>query len=204
MATVLLYLATSRKHAGDVQAARTFVEEALGLSQALGDVWTRGACLAQRASIAFEAGELDTAIVHARAAVEACRQESNLRSQFVALQWLAGFVLLDGQSEPGHARAHEAFELSRTLGNVNLPDSLDQLALIAALRSDTSRAARLAGYADAYADRYGISRYGIALAIRSKLLERLYTEVTCDECQALMAEGAAWSEQEAIAAAHAV
>jgi predicted ATPase/class 3 adenylate cyclase len=204
LANVLLYMATSRKHAGDVQGASTFVEEALGLSEALGDVWTSCACLAQRASIAFEAGELDTAIVHAGAAVETCHREGNLRSQFVALQWLAGFLLLDGRSDPGYLWAQEAFELSRTLGNVNLPDSLDQLALIAALRSDATRAARLAGYADAYAERYEITRYGIALAIRCKLLERLYADVTREECQALMAEGAAWSEQEAVAVAQAV
>ena len=64
-----------------------------------------------------------------------------------------------------------------------------------------ARAARLAGYADAYAGRHGVSRYGIALAIRSKLLERLHTDMNCAECQALMEEGAARSEQEAIATA---
>ncbi len=70
--------------------------------------------------------------------------------------------------------------------------------------SDPDRAARLAGYADAYAERHGISRYGIALAIRAKLLQRLGGGSTAEGCEILMAEGAAWSECEAVRAVQAI
>ena len=41
-------------------------------------------------------------------------------------------------------RALEAFELARTMGNVNFPDAIDQLALVAAERSDIKTTTRLA------------------------------------------------------------
>ena len=200
LANVLLYMAISCKHAGDEVAARTFAEEALSLAQALGDAYAQDACEAQLASIAFEGGNMAEAITRAAEAVETCRRHGNLRSEFVALQWLAGFLLLDEQPEVGSAKAQEAFELARALGNVNFPDSIDQLALVAASRSDLDRAARLAGYADAYAERHGISRYGIALAIRAKLLKRLGGGPIFKGCEILMAEGAAWSECQAVRA----
>jgi len=159
LAGVLLYMATSCKHAGDVVAARAFAEEAWSLAEALGDVWSHDACEAQLASIAFEGGKMAEAITRAAEAVETCRRHGNLRSQFVALQWLAGFLLVDDQFEAGNTKAQEAFELARALGNLNFPDSIDQFALIAASCSDPDRAARLAGYADAYAERHGISQW---------------------------------------------
>ena len=64
-------------------------------------------------------------------------------------------------------------------------------------------AARLAGFAAGYADRHQLSRYEIAVAIRGRLVERLNSAMSPDECQAAMAAGAAWSEQEAIAVAQA-
>ncbi len=44
LAGVLLYMATSCKHAGDVAAARAFAEEARSLTEALSDVWSHDAC----------------------------------------------------------------------------------------------------------------------------------------------------------------
>jgi hypothetical protein len=39
---------------------------------------------------------------------------------------------------------------------------------------------------------------------RSRLVERLYSTMSPEECKAAMAAGAAWSEQEAFAVAQAV
>ena len=99
--------------------------------------------------------------------------------------------------------ALRAFELSRALGNVGLQGSIDDLALVLAVHGETDTAARLAGFADGYVDQHQLGRSSIAIAIRSRLGERLHSVMSPDECQTAMAAGAAWSEQEAVAAAEA-
>ena len=190
--------------AGDLKAARALVEEALALSKALGDVRMHDACEAQLAAIEFAAGQMAEAIDRARRAVETSRRHGTLAAEFMALHWLAGLLILDDQIEPGRAAALRAFELSRALGNVGLPGSIDQLALVLAVHGETDTAARLAGFADGYADQHQLGRSDIAIAIRSRLVERLHCAMSPDECQTAMAAGAAWSEQEAVAAAQAV
>jgi hypothetical protein len=125
-------------------------------------------------------------------------------AEFSALHWLAGFLILDDQIKPGRAAALRALELSRALGNARLPSSIYQLALIIAVRGESDTAARLAGFADSYAGQHRLGRVTIARAIRSRLIQRLHSAMSPEKCQAAMAAGAAWSEQEALAAAEAV
>jgi hypothetical protein len=82
-------------------------------------------------------------------------------------------------------------------------DSVDQLALVAAIQGDMVLAARLCGFADAYVCRYTISRYRISLAVQERLMRRV--EALLPDCRgALMAEGAVWSEDELSAAARSI
>ena len=144
------------------------------------------------------------AIDRARRAVEACCRHGLVTIEFVALHALSGLLILDDQIVAGRAAALRAFELSRALGNVGLAGSIYQLALVLAVHGETDTAARLAGFAAGYADQHQLSRYEITIAIRGRLVERLHCAMSPDECQTAMAAGAAWSEQEAIAAALAV
>src|SRR5271166_5682948 len=203
LAQALLAAGGSRGHARDFKAARALVEEALALSKALGDIRLQDGCEAQLAVYAFIAGQMAEAIDRARQAAAASCRHGTLTAEFIALHWLAAFLILDDQIEPGRAAAFRAFELSRALGNVGLPDSIDQLALVRAVHGETDIAARLAGFADGYADRHQLSRQGIATAIRRRLVQRLNCAMSPEECQTAMAAGAAWSEQEAVAVAQA-
>jgi predicted ATPase/DNA-binding winged helix-turn-helix (wHTH) protein len=203
LALLLLSMATSHKHAGEVDIARSCALEGLAMSAKLEDIQTRDMCFVQLASIAFEAGDLGEAIDLARESLERCRRSPFMRNHFVAVQWLAGFLLLNGDLDAGRTAALEAFALSRALGNVNLLDSVDQLALIAAAQADEKQAARLCGYADAYANRYGISRYRISLAMRDRLLQRL-SVLTCIDRSILMEQGANWSEEQLLSAVHTI
>jgi predicted ATPase/class 3 adenylate cyclase len=205
LASTLLAAGGSRKDAGDLQAARTFVEEALALSEskAFGDVRRHDYCEVCLAMIAFAAGEVAEAIDRAWRAVEATGLHGTLGAEFVALHSLAAFLILDDQIAPGRAAALRAFELSRALGNVDLPHSIDQLALVLAAHGKADTAARLAGFADSYADQHQLLRDGIGIAIRSRLVERLRSAMGPEECQTAMAAGAAWSDQEAVAVAEA-
>jgi hypothetical protein len=194
----------NRKNARDLEAARALVEEALALAASLGDVLLHNFCQAQLASIAFAAGQMVEAIDRARRAAEACRRHGTLRAEFMALHSLAGFLILDGQIAHGRTAALRALELSRALGNMDLPGSIEKLALVLAVHGETDTAARLAGFADGYADRHQLSRYSrVGRAIRSRLVERLHGVMSPEGSQAAMAAGAGWSEQEAVAAAEA-
>ena len=173
MALLLLSQATAHKHAGEVALARSYALEGQAVAAKLGDVQTRDMCGIQLASIAFEADEFAEAIAIARESLEKCRRAPFMRNHFVAAQWLAGFLLLNADIEGGRAAALEAFPLSRALGNINLMDSVDQLALVGASQGDTALAARLCGFADAYGRRYAISRYRISLAVQERLMQRL-------------------------------
>jgi hypothetical protein len=144
------------------------------------------------------------AIDQARRAVDASHRHGTLTIEFLALHSLAGFLNLDDQIDAGRAAALRALELSCAFGNLGLAGSIRQLALVLATHGNTDTAARLAGFADGYADQHPLGGPDIALAIRSRLVERLHAVMTPEECQAAMAAGAAWSEQEAIAVAQAV
>ena len=199
----LLYGGCCREDAGDLEAARVLVEEGLALSKALGDVRGHDNCEAQLAAIAFAANRMAEAISRASRALEASRQHGTLATEFLAQHYLAAFLILDDQIEPGRTAALGAFELSRALGNVDFPRAIDQLALVLAVRGETDTAARLAGFADAYADRHQLTPYVTAIAIRSRLVAHLHSAMSLDDCQTAMAVGAAWSEHEAVAAAEA-
>jgi tetratricopeptide (TPR) repeat protein len=203
LAAALLSAGHVHKDAGDLQAARAFIEEALALSNALGDIRVHVACETQLAVIEFAAGQMAEAIGRARRAVGTSCRRGTLATEFTALLFLAAFLILDDQIEPGRAAALRAFELSRALGNVGLPGSIDQLALVLAVHGATDTAARLAGFADAYAQQHQLGRSKLAIAIRSRLVEHLHCAMSPEECQAAMIAGAAWSEQEAIAVAEA-
>jgi tetratricopeptide (TPR) repeat protein len=203
LAYALLVAGGARRSGGDLKAARALLEEALSLSKALGDVRVEDASKVHLAIIAFAAGQMAEAINRARRAVEASRWHGTLAAEFMALHWLAAFLILDDQIEPGRAAALRAFELARALG-VDLPTFIYPLALVLAALGQTDTAARLAGFADGCVEHRQLGRHGITAAIRSRLVERLHRAMSPDECQTAIAAGAAWSEQEAIAVAQAV
>jgi predicted ATPase len=201
LAIALLATGAIRMDAGDLHVARALIEEALALFKALGDVRMHDTCEAQLATIAFEAGDIVEAIARAKRAAEVSSRHGTLQAEFLALFFLAGLLILDDQIELGRDAALKAFELSRALGNADLPGSIEQLALVLAVRGETDLAARLAGFADHYADQHQLNRFEIAGAIRTRLVERLHSAMSPDECQTAMAAGAAWTEEKAIAAA---
>jgi len=201
LANALLFAGASRAHAGDLEAARILVEEALALSEALGDDRLHDTCEAALAFYAFTVGQVVEAIDRVRRAAAVSHRHGTLTAEFLALYWLAALLILDDQIEPGRATALRAFELSRAFG-MGLPGSIYQVALVVAVHGETDTAARLMGFADGYAAQHQLGRG--SFAIRSRLIERLHCAMSPDECQTAMAEGTAWSEQEAIAVAQAV
>ncbi|HME27855.1 MAG TPA: hypothetical protein VKI44_42145 [Acetobacteraceae bacterium] len=205
LATALQIAGSIRRDAEDMKAAQALTEEALALSKALGHDRMHDTWESQLALIAFAGGRMAEAIDIARRAVETSRRHGFLEAEYVARYYLASFLILDDQIEPGRAAALGAFELSHALGHLQLPYSIYQLALVLAVHGEADTAARLVGFADGYADQHQLTRTrtGTAIAIRGRLAERLHSAMAPEACQNAMAAGAAWSEQEAVAAAEA-
>jgi hypothetical protein len=78
---------------------------------------------------------------------------------------------------------------------------LEHLALVAALAGNREGAARLLGYTVAFYAAGAGSREFTELATYNRLIAELGRELTQERIAALMAEGAAWSEDEAADAA---
>jgi tetratricopeptide (TPR) repeat protein len=205
LAVALVGAGSLQKDGGNLMAARALIEEALALSTSLGDIRMHIACETNIAHIEFAVGQTAEATDRAKRAVEMSRRHGTLATEFTALLTLAAFLVFEDRIEPGRAAALRSCELSRALGNVGFHSAIDLLALVLAKRGEHYTAARLAGFSEAYANRHQISRAGIGdTAIRSRLAERLHTAMGREACQTAMAAGAAWSEQEAIAAAEGV
>ncbi len=103
LANALMIAGHSCRSGGDLRAAKALIEEARVLSKALGDVRVHNACLAHLAIVSFEAGQMAEAIDRGRQAADASRWHGTLMSELLAVHWLAGFLILDDQIEPGRA-----------------------------------------------------------------------------------------------------
>ena len=114
---------------------------------------------------------------------------ANTAAYCIALSDLAG----------ARESAREALRLSlRGQDDLSLTIALQHLALIAALANDTQSAALLLGYVDAQFDQLGMNRQYTEQWGHDKLLTSLREVLNDNEIKKLAAEGAAWSEDQAI------
>jgi predicted ATPase/class 3 adenylate cyclase len=187
--------------ASDTATTRTLLEESLSLARPLGYgrlIENAGILLAE-----IEAADerFDEAIAIAREAEAALRQSGNVRFLYITLSNLAGYLLAAGEIEAGHAAGLEGLRLAQAHGDDFVVHVLvEHLALAAARSGEPVRAARLAGYGSTVyrsdrAREYTESRNW------ASLMAGLDAVLTPDEKTALMQEGAAWTEDQAAAAA---
>jgi len=202
LVSVLGSLGALRYLAGQLAQARALTEETLDLARRLGARHQAQIALSNLAEHDLAAGQLDTAITRGREAVASCRASGNLMVLNISLRNLSGYLLRAGDLVAGRATAQEGVRLSQSLGNgMTVAMCLENLALAAALGGDAARAARLVGYCDAFYDRIGHTREDNEQDEREILAARLEAELDAETRVRLIAEGAAWSEDAAIAAA---
>jgi hypothetical protein len=92
--------------------------------------------------------------------------------------------------------------LSQSLGDgLNLAMCLEHLTLAAALAEDLTRAARLIGYGDAFFGALGQARQHHEQEARQTVMARIEAALDPAVRARLLAEGAGWSEDAAVAVA---
>ena len=202
LAGVLAGLAAARCIvASDTATTRALLEESLSLARPLGYgrlIENAGILLAE-----IEAADerFDEAIATAREAEAALRQSGNVRFLYITLSNLAGYLLAAGEIEAGQAAGLEGLRLAQAHGDDFVVHVLvEHLALAAAHSGEPVRAARLAGYGSTV---YRSDRARERTESRNwaRLMADLDAVLTPDDKTALMQEGAAWSEDQAAAAA---
>lgn len=200
---VTAYAVTSviRWNEGDQAAARTMLGEAHDLAIGLGDLRGANVVALTLAEIDFASGARDAAVARARSVLAACARDDHPLAA-TASTHLAGYLLSTGDRSGGHAAARDGLQLALALGaDTLIAVNLHHLAAAAAIDGDAVRAAHLLGYGDSH------FRGGPASSGRSgqiawqDLLDRLAAALSPAALAELMAEGARWSEEEAMTVA---
>ena len=203
-ATVLNNGAMIANDGGRLAEARQLYEEALALSTSFGD---REAAIGIRLNLAeleFYMGNFDRALELARAIEAEPRVPHMKRFIFVALQNGAAYRLALDDIAGARTAASDALLLARGAGTQHIMINIHHLATVAARRAQPHRAARLRGYVDAWYRSEGSERESTEQRIDYILMTALSAELSESEIEALAAEGARLSEDQAVAEALAV
>lgn len=188
--------------ANDIDGARAHLEEAHDLALGFGDARQLEFAAAVLAELDFAAGRREEAIARARAVQAACRMRGSTVSLATVSSNLAGYLVAIGDAAGGREVAGEALRLALALGaNAWVMNCFQHLALAAAIDREPVRAARLAGYSDAYFRAEHRTRQPNERSLWLDLSARLEQALSPAELARLLAEGAAWSEEDAVAVA---
>jgi predicted ATPase/class 3 adenylate cyclase len=199
LASTLAARSVVSEFAGDVDQAMVMAEQSLVLARRLGHRAGVEILSANLAEIEFAQGRRDAAIKRAREALAAARRSGNLRLIAGILGNLAGYLLSAGNPREAASAALESLRSARALGwSYWIAICLEHLSLVAALDSRTYDAARLVGYTDAWYTAEGRVRQPTEQATWVRVSALLDAAFSKEERARFMAEGALWSERQAI------
>ena len=191
--------AVYRWAAGDDRAWRELFDQALAAYKAIGDEDGIGSVLSNIAEREFADGYPDKAIELASQALELRQRgkdEANIATGYINI---AAYRIELGEFEGARAAAREGLRRACQARNELLIDiALQHLAVIAGLGGAFRRAAKVLGYVDARFTSLGLERESTEQRGYEKLVGALRTTLGDDEIATLSAEGAVWSEDQAI------
>jgi tetratricopeptide (TPR) repeat protein len=184
--------------------ARQLYTEALSLATALGNdydaTWTRLSI----AELEFQTGNTAKALDLASAVEGETNGPRTKSHALLALANVAAYRLALGDRAGARVAAREALRLGRG-AYVQAPMiAIQHLATVAALGGDVRRGSRLRGYVDAWYRSEGYEREPTERRAYEILLAALRDRLSDAEIEALAGEGAALSEDQAVAEALAV
>jgi predicted ATPase/transcriptional regulator with XRE-family HTH domain len=209
-AVILADLGTLRSRSGDAEAARSFYDEALTYYVALNMERPAASIAGNLAEIEFAAGDVEEALHRADEALAGHRAWNNRRSVANDLCNMSAYLIAIDCFDDARIHAIDALAVARLVKSTVLTAyGLQHLAAVGALnkhadaaqaRSNRERAAMLLRFVDVRLTALEVLREHteqreydrVVAALREELGERL---------DAVMALGADWSEDEAVAVA---
>jgi predicted ATPase len=202
-ALCLTNLGIAHTVAGQYEAARARLDEALAAGErSHADFWTWRA-LIYKAEVQFAEGRVDAAIGGAREVIALARAARRTGLLGHALCNLAGYLIAHDEIDAASAALREGLPLAEhsELDTVLIAGGMQHLATIAARQERFERAAQFIGYAHAFFSKEFAGRSPAKLMIEAGILQQLRVVLAPQRLEALMNSGARWSEDEAMTAA---
>jgi non-specific serine/threonine protein kinase len=187
---------------GDLSAGRGLLAQALAATKALGDELSTGIVLGNLAELEFGDGHQQEALRLVNECLELeMRSRRGIDTENLATYHGNGaaYRIAMGDLDGAITSARDALNYSRQAQAPHtLAYALQHIALVIALRGDVNSAARLAAYSDAQLKELGWSREPTEKQGYDKLMATLRKQLSEAEIEKLAAEGAAWSEDQAV------
>ena len=199
VAACLSQQALLQRSRGDVVAAREVFAQAFDAYKALGDEGGMSRALAGLAELEFGDGQVEQALRLAGEALEIDSRGKNQTGLALGYDNIAAYRIALGDVVGAREAAREALRLARQAQRALLTAiALQHFALLGALRGEVRGAAQLVGYVDAQYKELGYEREATEKWCYEKLMAALCEQLSDAEIEKLAAEGAAWSEDQAV------
>ncbi|MDQ6825059.1 MAG: tetratricopeptide repeat protein [Candidatus Eremiobacteraeota bacterium] len=187
---------------GEVEAGRRSYSEAIALAKGNGDDRRVAIILQNLAELECTTGNVARAIEYANEAQAIYERDHDEGGQAnVGSNLGAYLIFLERFSEARDTLRRAVRYLHETELPYNVVICTQSLALVAATNNAHTRAARLLGFADAQYQKLEIQREPTEAMIYDRLMKLLRTQLNDTEIAALRAEGAALTEDQAVAEA---
>jgi predicted ATPase/DNA-binding winged helix-turn-helix (wHTH) protein len=196
---VMNNLGTLAGFMNELDEARRSFTRALDLARAVKDVSRESYILMNLAEVEFVLGSVDRAVERAREAVSGLRSTDRGSFLVLGLINLGSYLILRGDLPEARLVAEEALSAANEEGGFVVRVCLQQWALLGALDGRYGEAAQLLGFVDAGYATSGDVRQPNAQEIHDRLLRLLTAELPGADIHAYAAQGARWSEAEAVA-----
>jgi len=184
---------------GDVRAARELYAQALAAYKALGNESGTAVVLGNMAELEFADGHPERALHAASEALEIWMRGKNASNIGIGHANIAAYRIALDDLTGARDSAREGLRLARQVrSELSIAIAPQHLALLAGLSGDARRAAQLLGYVDAQYSALGYAREPTEQWGYDKLMTALRETMSADEIAQLAAEGAAWSEDQAV------
>jgi tetratricopeptide (TPR) repeat protein len=183
---------------GDVRAGRELYAQALAAYKTLGDESGAAFVLTNVAELEFAEGHPEQALHAASEALEIHLHAKNATDIAINHANSAAYRIALDDTTGARESAREGLQVARrTRDELVVAIALQHLALLA-LGTDARRAAQLLGYVDAQYTALGAQRETAEQWGYNKLMVSLRETLSADEIAQLAADGAAWSEDQAV------
>jgi predicted ATPase len=199
VATCLNVQAMIEGDRGDVRAARELYAQTLATYKSLGNEMGTAIVLGNLAELEFADGHADQALSAGSEALEINLRGKNTTYTASGHTNTAAYRIALGDFTGARASLREGLRLARQARHeLSIAFALQHLALLSALGTEARRGARLLGYADAQYTALGMQREPTEQWGYDKLVTALRETLSADEIAQLAADGAAWSEDQAV------
>jgi predicted ATPase/DNA-binding CsgD family transcriptional regulator len=193
---------TIQLHLGNFAAARALYSQSLAAHRNLEDETGTARVLGNLGELEFAVGDVESALNFAEEALEIDTRGKNMWYLAIRRCNSAAYRLALGDIEGANTAARVGLEWSRRAqDSMMVAIALQHLALIGARHGAFSTAARLIGFVDRQLTILGLDRGSTEKWGYEQLMTAFREHFREAEIEALVAEGAAWTEEQAIDAA---